>query len=54
MSTVDEALKVYQESTNKDFLKLAKLYARKAAIYKHLNDFKASIEYFEKSLLEDN
>ena len=54
MNTVDTALKVYTEAEVKDFVKLAKLFARKAAIYKHLNDFKASIDYYEKSLLEDN
>ena len=54
LNTVDEALKVYENSSKKDFIKLAKLFARKAAIYKHLGQFKKSIEFYEKSLLEDN
>lgn len=35
MKSVDEALRVYADLEKKDFLKVAKLYARKAAIYKH-------------------
>ena len=54
MNTVDEALSVYENCSKKDFIKLGKLYARKAAIYKHLGEYKESIQYYEKSLLEDN
>jgi hypothetical protein len=32
---------------------LAKLLARKALIYKNLGDYKQSIAFYEKSLLED-
>jgi len=43
MNTVDEALSVYENCSKKDFIKLGKLYARKAAIYKHLGEYKESI-----------
>ena len=35
-------------------MKLAKLLAQKASIYKHLGEFKEAISFYEKSLLEDN
>lgn len=54
MKTVDLAIQVYNDGTNKDFVKLAKLFARKASVFKQLNEYKSAIEYYEKSLLEDN
>ena len=54
MQTVDTALEVYANGSDKDFVKLAKLYARKAAVYKQLGDFKKAIEFYDKSMLEDN
>lgn len=54
MQTVDTALDVYNKGSNKDFVKLAKLYARKGTVYRHMNDFKSAIQYLDKSMLEDN
>lgn len=54
METVDTALEVYFKGFDKDFVKLAKLYARKAAVFQKQENFKSAIEFYEKSLLEDN
>ena len=54
MQTVDTALEVYNKGSDKDFVKLAKLYARKGSVYRQMNDYKSAIQYFEKSMLEDN
>ena len=43
MAAVDLAIEVYQNNPKKDFVKLAKLLARKASIYKLQGDFKSSI-----------
>jgi hypothetical protein len=53
MNVVDKAFEIYENVTHKDFIKIAKLLARKAAIYKFLGDYAKSIEFYQKSLLED-
>ena len=53
MNVVDKAFEVYENSSHKEFAKIAKLLARKASIYKFLGDYARSIEFFQKSLLED-
>lgn len=54
MSVVDKAIEISQETKLNDFAKIAKLYARKASIYNCLKNYDQAINFYEKSLLEDN
>jgi len=53
LECINKAIELYDEYQLKDFAKLAKLLARKASIYKYLDDLENSITFYEKSLLED-
>ncbi len=52
MEVLDLALEKYPNS-KKDFVKLAKLYARKSRVYELRGEVDLAIEWIEKSLLEN-
>ena len=53
LETIEIALKVAVDTQLKDFQKHAKLFARKASIFAKKGDLGASLEWYQKSLLED-
>lgn len=53
LNAVEAALRAAEEYSVKDFTKIAKIYARKAAILQKQGDLTGSIAWYEKSLLED-
>jgi len=54
IAACDEGLKVISESENKNYTKLAKLFARKAKALYLSEKLSDAVIYYEKSLLEDN
>jgi len=55
MKVVEEAIKVYEETefTERKFEDLAKILSRKGRIYHLKKDYDLSIEFYNKSLLEN-
>lgn len=53
MKTVDEAIEKISELHISDFVKIAKVLARKGNIHAHMQQYEEAIKCFEKSLLED-
>ena len=49
----DKALEIASEHSVKDFLKIAKLYSRKASIFTKMENYEQAIFFYEKSLLEN-
>ena len=54
LEQLDPAEKLIEEKVIKDFVKIGKVYARKASIFNKKKDLDKAKEYYEKSLLEDN
>jgi len=50
----EKAEEVCKTSGHYDEIKLAKILARKAAAYSHKGDYNTALEYYQKSLLENN
>jgi len=50
----DKAEDVCKTGGQYDYVKLAKILARKAAAYSHMGDYEKSLKCYEKSLLENN
>ena len=50
----DKAEEVCKTAGQYDYVKLAKILARKAAAYSHKGDYQTSLEYYQRSLLENN
>lgn len=53
ISTVDEGIEKFRQSTTKDVKTYAKLLARKAKAYNLKGEFETALELYDKSLLED-
>lgn len=53
MGEIAKAEKLFEEGVAKDFVKKAKVLARKGTIYFKLEKYDEAILYLEKSLLED-
>ena len=49
----NEALKVMEENNLKDFVRRAKIFARLGKAYYLKKDYENSINFYDKSLLED-
>ena len=53
MEICEKALEIANETSVKDFSKLAKIYARKANIYYKMDNYDLAIQFYDKSLLEN-
>lgn len=54
MQEIAHAEKLFEEGVAKDYIKKAKILARKGTIYSKLERYGEAIDLLEKSLLEDN
>lgn len=54
MQEIVHAEKLFEEGVAKDYIKKAKILARKGTIYSKLERYGEAIDLLEKSLLEDN
>ncbi|KAL4476381.1 hypothetical protein ABPG74_010114 [Tetrahymena malaccensis] len=54
LETVELALKVAHDNSIKDFQKIAKIFARKASILAKQEKYTEALQWYDKSLLEDN
>ena len=50
---LNRAEKLFEEGTVRDFVKKAKVYARRASLLAKENKLKESVEWYERSLVED-
>ena len=53
MNEVERALQLFEDGKVKDYVKKAKILARKASILAHQEKYDESIKAYEKSLIED-
>lgn len=54
MEQCDRAIKSIEDNMIFDYIKKSKVFARKASIYAKQKKYAESVEFYEKSLLEDN
>lgn len=54
MEQCDRAIKSMEDNLIFDYIKKAKVFARKASICAKQKKYAESVEFYEKSLLEDN
>ena len=54
LKVCEEAWKCIEDNNILDFVKRGKILARTASVYNHLEDYQKAVEFYEKSLLEDN